>query len=498
MKKQEKNNKQLFMPQQSAELRVKNFDEVALGLKESQALKEAQRCLNCKNAKCISGCPVGINIPGFIQLIKNKKYKEAAEVIKKDNLLPAVCGRVCPQEDQCEKACILSKKGKPINIGYLERFVSDYGIKNSLKSPPTPGLWRAGKVHGPEKGKDTIDHQLSTINSQRVKVAVVGSGPAGLTCASELKKLGYDVVIFEALHKPGGVLTYGIPSFRLPNKIVEYEIENLKEMGVEIKTNYVIGRTKTIDELLSEGFSAIYIAVGAGHPVFMGIPGEDLNYVYSANEFLTRINLMEAYKFPEADTPVILGKRVAVIGGGNTAMDAARSALRLPETEKVTLLYRRTRSEMPARIEEIKHAEEEGIEFMFLTSPVRYIGDEKNKVRRVECIKMKLGEPDESGRRRPVPIERSEFSMDIDSAIVAIGTDANPLILKTTDGLRTNKWSYISIDQEGRTSKKRVYAGGDIVTGSATVIEAMGAGKRAAHTIDKDLSKASCKKKSKG
>ena len=471
MKKEKANKKDILMPTQASLERIRNFDEVALGLTEKQAIEEAKRCLNCKNPKCISGCPVGINIPEFIQLIKQKRYQEAAKVIKRDNLLPAICGRVCPQEDQCEKACILSKTNNPIKIGYLERFVADYGIKNN-----------------PQKEEEAISYQLSAISSQQPKVAVIGSGPSGLTCASELRKLGYKVVIFEALHKPGGVLTYGIPSFRLPNEIVNYEIGNLEKIGVEVKTNTVIGKIKTIDQLLDEGFSAVYIATGAGHPVFMGIPGEDLNYVYSANEFLTRVNLMEAYKFPEVDTPIILGKKVAVVGGGNTAMDAARSALRI-QTEKVYCIYRRTRNEMPAREEEIKHAEEERIEFIFLASPVRYIGDERNNVKKVECIRMKLGEPDESGRRRPIPIKGSNFTLDIDSVIIAIGTNANPLIASTTKELKTNKWGYIVIDSEGRTSKKRVYAGGDIVTGSATVIEAMGTGKKVAQIIHEDLKK---------
>lgn len=471
MKKGKANKKDMLMPTRAPLERIRNFDEVTLGLTEKQAIEEAKRCLNCKNPKCISGCPVGINIPEFIQLIKQKRYQEAAKVIKRDNLLPAICGRVCPQEDQCEKACILSKSNNPIKIGYLERFVADYEIKNSPSS----------FAEAP-KDRQSTPNNFATGQA----VAVIGSGPSGLTCASELRKLGYKVVIFEALHKPGGVLTYGIPSFRLPNEIVDYEIGNLEKIGVEVKTNTVIGKIKIIDQLFDEEFSAVYIATGAGHPVFMGIPGEDLNYVYSANEFLTRVNLMEAYKFPEVDTPIILGKKVAVVGGGNTAMDAARSALRI-QTEKVYCIYRRTRNEMPAREEEIKHAEEEGIEFIFLTSPVRYIGDERNNIKKVECIRMKLGEPDESGRRRPIPIKESNFALDIDSVIVAIGTNANPLIASTTKELDTNKWGYIVVDECGRTTKKRVYAGGDIVTGSATVIEAMGTGKKVAQIINEDL-----------
>jgi glutamate synthase (NADPH/NADH) small chain len=452
------------MPAQEALKRKNNFDEVALGLTEEQALKEAARCLNCKNPTCIQGCPVGIDIRHFIQLIKEKKYLDAAKVIKEDNLLPSVCGRVCPQENQCEAACVLSKKGNPISIGYLERFVADYE-------------------------RNYKEEEIKKIASKKnKKVAVIGSGPSGLTCASELKKLGYEVTLFEAFHKPGGVLVYGIPSFRLPNEIVEYEIDNLKKMGVEIKTNSVIGRLKTIDQLFSEGYSAAYVATGSGHPVFMGIVGEELNYVYSSNEFLTRVNLMEAYKFPEVDTPVVIGKKVAVVGGGNTAMDSARCALRLG-AEKVYCLYRRTEHEMPARAEEIEHAKEEGVEFMFLTAPVKYIGDENNNIKKAICIKMELGKPDESGRRRPLPIKGSEFEIEIDSVIVAIGTNANPLISETTENLDINKWGYIVADEEGRTTKKGVYAGGDIVTGSATVIKAMGAGKKVAHVIDEDLSK---------
>jgi glutamate synthase (NADPH/NADH) small chain len=457
-------NSKVKMPSQEPDERKNNFDEVALGLDEQLALAEAQRCLNCKNPTCIKGCPVGIDIRRFIQLIKEKKYIEAAEVIKESSLLPAVCGRVCPQEDQCEEACVLAKKGNPIGIGYLERFVADYQRK-----------------HAPRK----IDEIASNKNK---KVAVIGSGPSGLTCANELKKKGYGVTLFEALHKPGGVLVYGIPSFRLPKEIVDYEVNALKKMGVEIKTNTIIGRTKTIDELFKEGYSAIYVASGAGHPVFMNIEGEELNYVYSSNEFLTRCNLMEAYKFPEVDTPVVLGKKVAVIGGGNTAMDSARCALRL-DTEKVYCIYRRTEKEMPARAEEIEHAKEEGVEFMFLTTPTKYIGDENNNVKKALCIKMELGEPDDSGRRRPLPIKGSEFEIEVDSVIVAIGTNANPLLKETTQGLDVNKWGYITTDEEGRTTKKGVYAGGDIVTGSATVIKAMGAGKKAAEVIDKDLSK---------
>ena len=459
-----KPNEKVHMLTQDAQKRKNNFSEVATGLTEELVLQEAERCLNCKNPLCVAGCPVGINIPKFIQLIKEKKYLEAAVVINQDNLLPAICGRVCPQENQCEQACVLNKSGKSIGIGYLERFVADYQRKHSKEET---------KERPSSKGK---------------KVAIIGSGPSGLTCASELKKMGYGVTIFEAFHKPGGVLVYGIPEFRLPKDIVNYEIDNLRKMGVEIRTNSVIGRLKTIDKLFEEGFDAVYIATGAGHPVFMSVEGEELNYVYSSNEFLTRVNLMEAYKFPEVDTPVVLGKKVAVIGGGNTAMDSARCALRMG-TEKVYCIYRRSEKEMPARVEEIEHAKEEGVEFMFLTAPVKYIGDTENNVKKAVCIKMELGEPDASGRRRPVPISGSEFEIEVDSVVVAIGTNANPLISETTKDMEVNKWGYIVANDAGRTTKKYVYAGGDIVTGSATVIKAMGAGKEAAHVIDEDLEK---------
>jgi len=459
-----KPKEKVHMLAQDAQKRKNNFSEVATGLTEELALQEAERCLNCKNPLCMTGCPVGINIPKFIQLIKEKKYLEAAAVIKEDNLLPAICGRVCPQENQCEKACVLNKSGKSIGIGYLERFVADYERKHSKEEvKETPSI----------KGK---------------KVAIIGSGPSGLTCASELKKMGYGVTIFEAFHKPGGVLAYGIPAFRLPKDIVNYEIDNLRKMGVEIRTNSVIGRLKTIDKLFEEGFDTVYIATGAGHPVFMGVEGEELNYVYSSNEFLTRVNLMEAYKFPEVDTPVVLGKKIAVIGGGNTAMDSARCALRMG-TEKVYCIYRRSEKEMPARAEEVEHAKEEGVEFMFLSAPIKYMGDAENNVKKAVCIKMELGEPDASGRRRPVPISGSEFEIEVDSVVVAIGTNANPLISETTKDMEVNKWGYIVADEAGRTTKKYVYAGGDIVTGSATVIKAMGSGKEAAYVIDEDLEK---------
>jgi glutamate synthase (NADPH/NADH) small chain len=451
------------MPEQKSEERIKNFNEVPLGLSLEAAQKEARRCLKCKQPLCVEGCPVHIDIPGFIAKLEENDLKESAKILKDANCLPAVCGRVCPQEDQCEKMCILGRKGEPIAIGYLERFVADYEREHFGLSVP--------KIKK-EKGK---------------RVAVVGSGPSGLTCASELRKMGYRITIFEAFHIPGGVLVYGIPEFRLPKTIVAKEIEYLETMGVEINCNQVIGRIKTIDELFEDGYKAVYIGVGAGFPIFMDIPGEDLNFVYSSNEFLTRMNLMRAYDFPNYDTPIIVGKRVAVIGGGNTAMDSARSALRLKGVEKVFLIYRRSEEEMPARIEEIHHAQEEGIEFLLLTNPVQYIGDKRENVQKVKCIKMELGRPDSSGRRRPVPITGSEFEIEIDSVIVAIGTRSNPLISQTTPCLEVNKWGYIITGEHTMTTKKGVFAGGDIVTGAATVILAMGTGKKAANAIHEYL-----------
>ena len=450
------------MPERPAEERRHDFCEVPKGLTPEQAITEASRCLECKVPKCVEGCPVRVDIPGFIGLVKQGKFAEAADKIKEDNLLPAVCGRVCPQENQCEKHCILAIKGESVAIGYLERFVADYVRENAKEETETE------------------------IKENGIKVAIIGAGPAGLACAGVLRKKGYGVTIFEALHKTGGVLTYGIPAFRLPKEIVENEVGYLKKIGVEIKCNWVIGKIKTIDQLLEEqGFQAVFVASGAGFPSFMGIPGENLNFVYSANEFLTRINLMKAYA--NYDTPIEVGKRVAVIGGGNTAMDAARSALRLGP-EEVYLIYRRSSIEMPARLEEVHHAEAEGIKFMFLTSPVRYEGDDHHNVKKVVCLKMELSEPDESGRRRPVPIAGSEFELEIDSAIVAIGTHSNPIIPESTPDLELNKWGYIVADDTGKTSKIGVFAGGDIVSGAATVIEAMGAGKTAAEAIDKYLS----------
>lgn len=451
------------MPEQDPKVRAKNFDEVPFGYMPELSLLEASRCLQCKKPSCIEGCPVSIDIPGFISLILKEDFLGAARKIKEMNSLPAVCGRVCPQEDQCEKLCILGKKGEPVAIGRLERFAADFErTQGNFIIPPLD----------PSTGK---------------KVAVVGSGPAGLTLAGDLIKKGHQVTIFEALHKAGGVLVYGIPEFRLPKAIVQAEVEYLQKLGVEIRTNIVIGKIYTVDELLANGYDAIFLGTGAGLPTFMNIPGENLNGVYSANEYLTRSNLMKAYLFPKYDTPIARGKKVAVLGGGNVAMDAARTALRLG-AENVYIVYRRSKKELPARIEEVHHAEEEGIQFHFLTLPVEILGNEDGWVCGMRCQRMELGEPDESGRRRPVPIPGSEFDLEVDMVIVAIGTGANPLIPSTTPDLKTNKWGYIIADPEtGATSKKGVYAGGDIVTGSATVILAMGAGRKAAQAIHKYL-----------
>jgi len=447
------------MPEQPPEERKRNFDEVPYGYPPETAQIEASRCLQCKNPPCVRGCPVEVNIPEFIRRIREGDFLGAAQIIKEDNALPAVCGRVCPQEDQCEKVCLLARKGEPVAIGRLERFAADYEREHGGSPEPE---------RAPPTGR---------------RVAVVGAGPAGLTCAGELARRGHEVTIFEAFHKPGGVLVYGIPEFRLPKAIVQAEVDALKKLGVRIELDSVIGKIETVDELLEEGFDAVFIGTGAGLPNFLGIPGENLAGVYSANEYLTRSNLMKAYRFPEYDTPVIRGRSVAVIGGGNVAMDAARTAVRLG-AEEVILLYRRSRAEMPARIEEIHHAEEEGIRFELLTNPVEILGDESGRARGLRCLRMRLGEPDESGRRRPLPIEGSEFEVEADTVIVAIGNSPNPLIPATTPDLRLGRRGTIQADPlTGRTSKPRVFAGGDIVTGAATVIEAMGAGKRAARAI---------------
>jgi glutamate synthase (NADPH/NADH) small chain len=449
------------MPKQDPEKRKQNFSEVALGLTEEQALSEASRCIQCKNPKCVGGCPVGVQIPQFIKLITEKKYVEAALKIKETNMLPAMCGRVCPQEDQCEKECVLGKAGKAIGIGYLERFAADKLDESGQKA-----------------------QKISSTKNKRV--AVIGSGPSGLTCAADLVRMGHTVRIFEGFHDTGGVLRYGIPEFRLPKRIIKNEVENIGKMGAEIEVDCIVGATLSIADLFAEGYSAIFVGVGAGTPQFLGIPGENLNGVYSANEFLTRVNFMKAYDFPNSATPIKRGKRVAVIGGGNVAMDAARTALRLG-AEKVTIVYRRSRAEMPARAEESENAEEEGIEFKLLTAPKRIIGDKENWVSGMECLRMELGEPDDSGRRRPVVVPGSEFILDVDIVVVAVGTQANPLLTRKTQGLKLNKWGYIEADENGQTSLPGVYAGGDIVTGSATVIGAMGAGRKAAQAIDKYL-----------
>ncbi|HHU62856.1 MAG TPA: NADPH-dependent glutamate synthase [Clostridiales bacterium] len=458
--------KKTAMPEQHPGKRKNNFDEVALGYTKEQAMEEAERCLNCKKPACVKGCPVNVRIPEFIALIKEGDFMGAAEEILKTNNLPAICGRVCPQEDQCEKMCILSKKGDSVAIGRLERFAADYYMANKPKS---------GNPKNPVKQKGNAP-----------KVAVVGGGPAGLTAAADLAKCGYKVTVFEALHRMGGVLVYGIPEFRLPKRLVKQEIDALKDLGVEFMPNVVIGKTITIDELLKQGYQAVFIGTGAGLPKFMNIPGENLNGVYSANEYLTRVNLMGAYDFPKSDTPIIRGGKVAVVGGGNVAMDAARCALRLG-AEKVYIVYRRSEGEMPARKEEVQHAKEEGIIFKVLTNPVEILGKD-GWVTGIKCIRTKLGQQDESGRGRPIPIEGSEFVLDVDVVIMAIGTDPNPLIAKTTSGIDVQPWGGIIVDQEtGQTSRKGVYAGGDAVTGAATVIQAMGAGKKAARAIDKYL-----------
>jgi len=450
------------MPSQDPEERSRNFNEVALGYAKEDAINEAMRCLNCKKPTCVEGCPVHVQIPNFIKHIVEEDFEGAIKVIKETNNLPAICGRVCPQEEQCEQRCVLAKRGEPVGIGRLERFAADWEMQNGIKVPEKPA----------PRGK---------------KVAVIGSGPAGLTCAGDLAKLGYEVTVFEAFHEPGGVLIYGIPEFRLPKAIVRQEVEFIKKLGVEVKTNMVMGQVLTVDDLLErEGYDAVFIGTGAGLPKFLNIPGENYLGVYSANEFLTRINLMKAYNFPETDTPVKVGKKVAVVGGGNVAMDAARSALRMGAQE-VHIIYRRSEEEMPARKEEVEHAKEEGIIFNFLTNPVRILGDENGWVKGIECIRMELGEPDASGRRRPVPVKGSEFVLEMDTVIIAIGTGPNPLLIRATEGIKLNKYGYIETDENGKTSKEGVWAGGDIVTGAATVILAMGAGKKAAQSIHEYL-----------
>ena len=455
--------KKVPVREQDPQVRAKNFEEVCYGYNKEEAMEEATRCLGCKNAKCVEGCPVSIDIPGFIREVKEGNFEEAYKVIGKSSALPAVCGRVCPQESQCEGKCIRGIKGEPVSIGKLERFVADFALENDIK---------------PEKADCCNGH----------KVAVIGSGPAGLTCAGDLAKLGYDVTVFEALHELGGVLVYGIPEFRLPkHKVVAKEIDKVKELGVKFETNVVIGKSTTIDQLIEdEGFEAVFIGSGAGLPKFMGIPGENANGVFSANEYLTRSNLMKAFD-DSYDTPIVAGTKVAVIGGGNVAMDAARTALRLEAD--VHIVYRRSEEELPARVEEVHHAKEEGVIFDLLTNPTEILVDENGYVKGMKCVKMELGEPDASGRRRPVVIEGSEFEMELDTVIMSLGTSPNPLISSTTEGLEVNRWKCIVADEAtGKTTKEGVYAGGDAVTGAATVILAMGAGKAGAKGIHEYLS----------
>ena len=461
------------MPVQDPQVRAHNFNEVALGYSAQVAVEEANRCLNCKNQPCVAGCPVNIHIPEFISQVKEGNFEEAYKIISESSSLPAVCGRVCPQETQCESKCTVGIRFEPVAIGRLERFVADYHNENATEKPQAP-------------------------NSNGHKVAIVGSGPSGLTCAGDLAKKGYKVTVYEALHTAGGVLVYGIPEFRLPKSIVAKEVDTLKQLGVDVETNVVIGKTLTIDELFDMGYEAVFVGSGAGLPRFMNIPGESLKGVYSANEFLTRSNLMKAYK-EDPVTPIMKGGKVAVVGGGNVAMDAARTALRLG-AEKVYIIYRRSMEELPARKEEVEHAEEEGIDFRLLNNPIEILGynnpddprDPKNGfVTGIKCIKMELGEPDESGRRRPVEVEGSEFVLDVDTVIMSIGTSPNPLIKDTTKGLEVNKHGGIIVNEDGLTSRDGVYAGGDAVTGAATVISAMGAGKLAAKSIDEYLSKKS-------
>ncbi len=450
------------MPEQDPNVRNKNFDEVALGYTPELAMEEAQRCLHCKHKPCVGGCPVNVPIPEFIEKVAEGDFDAAYEVITRENALPAICGRVCPQEDQCEGRCVRGIKGEPVGIGRMERFVADYHMT---------------------KG-DTFE---PVIEKNGIKVAVIGCGPSGITCAGELARRGYEVTVFEALHKPGGVLVYGIPEFRLPKSLVAKEIESVEKLGVKIDTNVIVGKSITVDELMNDGYKAVFIGSGAGLPKFLNIPGENLLGVYSANEFLTRVNLMKSFKFPEVPTPVKVGKRVAVVGAGNVAMDAARTAKRLGADE-VYIVYRRSEAECPARLEEVHHAKEEGIIFKFLNNPSKILGDENGYVTGIEVVEQELGEPDASGRRRPVPIEGSNYVIDVDSVIISVGTSPNPLLRATTPGLDTQSWGGIIVDEATmESSKEYVYAGGDAVTGAATVILAMGAGKTAAAAIDEKL-----------
>ncbi|UCH72425.1 MAG: NADPH-dependent glutamate synthase [Thermoplasmatales archaeon] len=448
------------MPEQKPKDRIKNFNEVPYGYDEKTSIEEAKRCLQCKNRPCTKGCPVEIDIPEFIKEVAECNFDKAVEILKSKTSLPAVCGRVCPYENQCEGECTLLKVGESVAIGRLERFLADYERKKGVKTPKT----------SKPTGK---------------KVAVVGAGPAGLTCAGDLAKMGHKVTVYEALHDPGGVLMYGIPEFRLPKEIVKAEVSYIEKLGVDINYDVIVGKTITVDEILKE-FNAVFIGTGAGLPRWLNIPGENFDGVYSANEFLTRVNMMKAYRFPEYDTPIKIGKVVATFGAGNVAMDCARTSLRLG-AKKSFIIYRRTEKEMPARIEEVHHAKEEGVEFHLLTSPIEFTGDDKGILKAVKCLKMELGEPDDSGRRRPIPIKGSEFTINIDTALVAIGQSPNPLIPKTVKNLKIGKWGNIQTDEEGRTNILNIFAGGDIATGAATVILAMGAGKKAARAIDKYL-----------
>jgi len=453
------NKPAIGMPKQSAEERVKNFDEVAQGYTKELALEEAERCLQCKNPQCRKGCPVNIDIPAFIALIKEEKFIDAAKKVKEFNALPAICGRVCPQENQCQKFCIVGIRGEPVEIGRLERFVADAEREADVETPEMP---------------ESTGH----------KIAIVGAGPAGLTVAAELKKMGHDIEMFEALHVAGGVLMYGIPQFRLPKEIVQAEVDYVKQLGVKIHLDNMIGKLYTVEELFEQGFESVFIGSGAGLPRFLNLPGENLNGIYSANEFLIRTNLMKAYRFPEYDTPINIGKKVAVIGGGNVAMDAARCSLRLG-ADDVHIIYRRGKNELPARHEEVENAEEEGVIFTLLNNPVKFHGDGRGNVKEIELVRMELGEPDDSGRRRPKPIPDSEWRIPIDTVIIAIGQSPNPIIQQTTEGLETTRWgTIITNDDTMQTAIEGVYAGGDVVSGAATVISAMGAGKTAAEAID--------------
>ena len=450
------------MPEQDPNVRNRNFDEVALGYTPEMAIEEAQRCLHCKHKPCVGGCPVNVPIPEFIEKVAEGDFDAAYEVITRENALPAICGRVCPQEDQCEGRCVRGIKGEPVGIGRMERFVADYHMAKGYASEPV-------------------------VEKNGIKVAVIGCGPSGITCAGELARRGYEVTVFEALHKPGGVLVYGIPEFRLPKSLVAKEIENVEKLGVKIDTNVIVGKSITVDDLMADGYKAVFIGSGAGLPKFLNIPGENLLGVYSANEFLTRVNLMKSFKFPEVPTPVKVGKKVAVVGAGNVAMDAARTAKRLGADE-VYIVYRRSEAECPARLEEVHHAKEEGIIFKFLNNPSKILGDENGYVTGIEVVEQELGEPDASGRRRPVPIEGSNYVIDVDSVIISVGTSPNPLLRATTPGLDTQSWGGIIVDEATmESSKEYVYAGGDAVTGAATVILAMGAGKTAAAAIDEKI-----------